>query len=236
MKQTTYWDKLNEIPSSSQFERRNGENDDLTIRTEKLMNSSLHQLMKQGKICEKIYHRLRTTGLQPATLFGLANVHKIGTPIRPLLSMTGSSYENVKKFLSLFFGKLPGANIDNNSKDDRAAPEATKLDEDELGISLEIKSLYTNVLVEEAIEIALKELDSNDEVPEIPRSAMKTSLLRLAVTKVHFKCNKMWYTQSGGSAMGASLAVILTNLWMKSFEKSLQKPKKGREIKTPDRR
>ena len=26
----------------------------------------------------------------------------------------------------------------------------------------------------------------------------------------------------------------LANLWMKSFEKSLQKPKKGREIKTPD--
>ena len=44
----------------------------------------------------------------------------------------------------------------------------------------------------------------------------------------------MGYTQSDGLAMGASLAVILANLWMKSFEKSLQKPKKAREIKTPD--
>ena len=60
------------------------------------------------------------------------------------------------------------------------------------------------------------------------------SLLRLAVTNVHFKCNKIWYTQPDGLAMGASLAVILANLWMKSFEKSLQKPKKGRQIKTPD--
>ena len=60
------------------------------------------------------------------------------------------------------------------------------------------------------------------------------SLLRLAATNVHFKCNKMWYTQSDGLAMVASLAVILANLWMKSFEKSLQKPKKGREIKTLD--
>ena len=47
MKQTTYSDKLNEILSSSQFEPRNGESDDLTIRTEKLINSSLHQLMKR---------------------------------------------------------------------------------------------------------------------------------------------------------------------------------------------
>ena len=60
------------------------------------------------------------------------------------------------------------------------------------------------------------------------------SLLSLAATNVHFKCNKMWYTQSDGLAMGASLAVILANLWMKSFKKSLQKPKGGREIKTPD--
>ena len=81
--------------------------------------------------------------------------------------------------------------------------------------------------------MALKELYSSDEVPEIPRSAMK-SLLRLAVTNVHFKCKKNWYTQSDGLAMGASLAVILANLWMKSFEKPLQKPKKEREIKTPD--
>ena len=107
------------------------------------------------------------------------------------------------------------------------------MDEDELVVSLDVKSLYTNVPVEETIEIALKELYSSDEVPEIPRSAMK-SLLRLAVTNVHFKFNKIWYTQSHGLAMDASLAVILSNLSMKSFEKSLQKPKEGREVKTPD--
>ena len=71
MKHITYSDKLNEILSSSQFEPGNGESDDLTIKTEKMINSSLHQLMKQGKISEKIYQRLRTTGSQPARLYGL---------------------------------------------------------------------------------------------------------------------------------------------------------------------
>ena len=104
MKQTTYSDKLNEILSSSQFEPRNGESDDLTTRTEKLINSRLHQLMKQGKIKEKIYHRLRTTGSQPARLYGLAKVHKIGTPLPLVLSIPSSSYENLNKFLSPFLG------------------------------------------------------------------------------------------------------------------------------------
>ena len=48
-------------------------------------------------------------------------------------------------------------------------------------------------------------------------SAMK-SLLRLAVTNVQFKCNKMWYTQSDGLALGTSLSVMLANLWMKSLK------------------
>ena len=48
MKEKTYSDKQNEIPSASLFEARNGENDDLTIKTEKLIHSILNQVIKQG--------------------------------------------------------------------------------------------------------------------------------------------------------------------------------------------
>ena len=58
-------------------------------------------------------------------------------------------------------------------------------------------------------------------------------LFRLAVTNVHYKCSKMWYTHSDGLALGASLAVILANWWMTSFEKFFQKPNEGRENKNP---
>ncbi|XP_075247191.1 uncharacterized protein LOC142340502 [Convolutriloba macropyga] len=136
--------------------------------------------MKQGKTSEKIYQRLRTTGSQPTRLYGLAKVHKSCTPLWPDLSIPGSSYENLNIFLSPFFERLPGANIETSSKDARAALEAIKLNEVELVVSLDVKSLYTNVPVEGAIEIALKELYSSDEISEIPRSAMK-SLLRLAI-------------------------------------------------------
>ena len=47
-------------------------------------------------------------------------------------------------------------------------------------------------------------------------------LLELAVTNVHFKCNESWYCQKDGLAMGASLAVVLANLWMKSWEPQLK--------------
>ena len=47
-------------------------------------------------------------------------------------------------------------------------------------------------------------------------------LLEFAVTNVHFKCNESRYYKKDGLAMGASLAVILANLWMKSFEPQLK--------------
>ena len=79
-----------------------------------------------------------------------------------------------------------------------------------------MKKLYTNVPLKEAIEIALQRLYSQ-ESPEIQRATMKR-LLIMAVSKVYFKCNDSWYVQVDGLAMGASLAVILANLWLKEYE------------------
>ena len=60
------------------------------------------------------------------------------------------------------------------------------------------------------------------------------SLLKLAVTNVHFKCNGFCYVQSDGLAMGASLAIILANVGMKSFEESLQKPELSENFSRSD--
>ena len=84
-----------------------------------------------------------------------------------------------------------------------------------------MKSSYTNVPLKEAIEIALQKLYSQESPPEIQRATMKR-LLNMAVSKVYFKCNDSWYVQVDGLAMGASLAVIPTNLWLKEFEFALR--------------
>ena len=84
-----------------------------------------------------------------------------------------------------------------------------------------MKSLYTNVPLKEAIGIALQKLYSQESPPEIQRATMK-KLLKMAVSKVYFKCYDIWYVQIDGLAMGASLAVILANLWLKEYEFALR--------------
>ena len=100
--------------------------------------------------------------------------------------------------------------------------EKTELDSDESLISLDVKILHTNIPLKEAVEIALKRLYEQVNTPETSRKTMK-KLLNLAVSKVHFKCNGLWYIQKDGLAMGASLAVVLANLWLKEYEPALRK-------------
>ena len=100
--------------------------------------------------------------------------------------------------------------------------EKTELDSDESIISLDVKSLYTNVPLKEAVEIALRRLYEQVNPLKLSRKTMK-KLLNLAVSKVHFKCNGLWYVQKDGLAMGASLAVFFSNLWLKEYEPALQK-------------
>ena len=94
-----------------------------------------------------------------------------------------------------------------NSLDATEILESTNLEPKENLTSLEVKSLYTNVPLKEAIDIALRKLYEQDEPPSIARKTMNR-MLNMAVSQVHFKCNETWYVQKDGLAVGASLAVL----------------------------
>ena len=133
--------------------------------------------------------------------------------------------------LAKFFDNIDGAIIETNTKETNTKETNTKearelieniaLDPDETIKYLDVKNVYTNVPLKEAIEIALQKLYSQESPPEIQRAIMKR-LLNTAVSKIYFKCNDSWYVQVEGLAMGASLAVFLANLWLKEYEFALR--------------
>ena len=140
-------------------------------------------------------------------------------PLRPVLSIPVSCYHKLKMFLPLFLQKIEGANIETNNNDAKKNSGANK--KMNKSFLLDIKSLYTNAPVKEAINIAGRSLHAGDDKPDTSRTTMKR-LLELAVTNVHFKCNEDWYCQKDGLAMVASLAVFSANFWMKSWEPHLK--------------
>ena len=123
----------------------------------------------------------------------------------------------MNKVLAKFFEIIEGTNIETSSLDAREILESFSLEPNENLISLDAKSLYTNVPFKEAIDIALRKLYEKDEPPSIFWKTMKR-LFNMAVSQVHFKCNETWYVQNYALAMGSSVVVILKNLWLKQYE------------------
>ena len=122
--------------------------------------------------------------------------------------------------MAKYFDKIEGANRETNTQ--MAREILKKTDSGESIMFVDVKSLYFNIPLQNAVEIALRRLYERINPPEISRKTMK-KLLILAVSKVHFKCNGLWYVQKDGLAMGASLAVLLANLWLKEYEPALMK-------------
>ena len=197
------------------------------LAVEDNINKTLKRLVDNGEIEENLYKKLKCTGSQPARLYGLAKVHKKDIPLRPVLSLPGSAYDKLNKWLSTFFEKIPGANIETSTERMKDTLNKTTLEPNETLFSMDVKSLYTNVPVTEAIDLACDALYATELPPELNRSTFR-KLMELAVTNVWFLCDSEWYIQKDGVAMGASLAVILANLWMKKFE-----PKIATEHPTP---
>ena len=92
MKKETFEKKLKDLLQAEQFSERKNLADSVIIKIEKDTNKELLAMKKKDEISETLYSRLRFTGAQPARLYGLAKVHKLGTPLRPVLSSPGSSY------------------------------------------------------------------------------------------------------------------------------------------------
>ena len=88
-------------------------------------------------------------------------------------------------------------------------------------VSLDVKSLFTNVPLDRTINIILKRIYDQAELQTfLTRSELKEMLL-LCTKKVHFTFNGKTYIQTDGVAMGSQLGPVLADIFMIELEKSL---------------
>ena len=85
-------------------------------------------------------------------------------------------------------------------------------------------SLYTNVLVEEAIETTLNYIYKPTKLVDVPfdKERMRI-LLNLSIRDAPFRFQNKIYKQIDGVAMGNPLAPILADLWMRKIEEKLNR-------------
>ena len=100
-------------------------------------------------------------------MYGLAKTHKMDVPLRPIVAMIGSPYDKVGNEMSRWLGKLDASKINCQSKlvVDTPTKIGYRIPTGYQVVSLDIESLYTNVPIIEAIELATNLIYEQDDTP-----------------------------------------------------------------------
>ena len=142
--------------------------------------------------------------------------------IRPIVSNIETATYHVSKCLAPLLSSLSGSEYTvNNSKSFVQKVKLDKIPSNYKIVSVDVKSLFTNVPLDQTISIILNRIYNVREVnTDITRSKMK-ELLYLCTKNVHFSFDNNIYIQSDGVAMGSPLGPILANIFMVELERSV---------------
>ena len=187
---------------------------------EKRITSEL-KLLKNKEIIEKsTYKNIKSVGSRPGILYRLGKIHKEfcngPPPFCPIVSATGTPTFELAKFLLKFL--TPSTANEYIVIDSFHFAEEICQQNPNLNMaSLDNDSLFTNIPLDETINICIDNLyNGNENPPNIPKFDFR-NLLNIAIKESFFTFNK-YYKQVDGVAMGSPLGLALANIFICSFE------------------
>ena len=198
------------------------------------MNKYLHKLYKENVIDQKLFWRLHSTSSSIAAMYGQPKIHKLSYPLRPIISSVNTyNYELSKYLTKIIKDNRPSKSFSfiRDSFEFVKRIRTLENSNNHTMVSFDVDNLYTNVPVNEAIEITLDTLYKRDNPPPIlfNRTQLKT-LLQMSVCHIPFRFLDKVYIQTDGVAMGSPLGPILADLFMSKLETKLNRFSKNRPI------
>ena len=202
---TAYINKMKEnISDTTKFEQINIEQDkqlNFHLKSEKKVIDLIKRLENEGKISEKEYELIYPRGSRPGVLYGSQKVHK---PVvnncpkfRPILSTIGTPTYKLAKFLVRILSPLTSNEFSVHGLFSFAA-KVSSFCPDHFMASLDIESLFTNIPLNEVIDICIDDLfcDTNT-IQNLDRNDMR-ELLNLAAYESFFIFDQVMYRQIDG--------------------------------------
>ena len=198
-------------------------NEDPTIKREGQLKRFLCKLNKNYKnfFSKSDYENIYPKGSVPARIYGLPKIHKQFStvpPFRPVVSSIGTFNYHLARYLgSLLTPILP---MEYAAKDTFTFVQELKEVSlrNKYMVSFDVCSLFTNIPLDETINIAVDLIFEKHQNFPLKRSEL-FKLFEFATLKTNFLFNGIMYDQIDGVAMGSPLAPILANLFMGSKEK-----------------
>ncbi len=150
--------------------------------------------------------------------YGLAKVHKAGCPLRPIMSAIGTPSFALAKFLVPLLA--PITTNEFTVKDSFTfAKELCGMQNDGFFMaSFDVKSLFTNIPLNETIDICVEDLFAQAPPQKFFRKNIR-SMLSNCVLDYFFFFDSKYYEQIDGVAMGSPLGPTLANGFLCHYEK-----------------
>ncbi len=193
------------------------------IEKETEVKDFLKELNNKKIISDKDLAKMIPVGSSPGILYGLAKVHKNipdgdnCPPFRPILSAIGTVSYNLAKFLVPILEPLTKNQYVCKDSFSFAA-DVRNQNPDLYMASFDVDSLFTNIPLDETIEICVKKLfGRKHKFQGFSRSEFR-SLLQYAVKDNLILFNGKYYIQVDGVAMGSPLGPTLANIFLCYWE------------------
>ena len=224
MDKSDYILKMNDVLNdNSKFERLSSDVSTKSLATqirkqEDKLNRTLRKFRDDSFIDKATYKYLYASGSQIGYLYGLPKIHKPNIPLRPILSAIDTFNYRLSKFLVPLLSPIT-TNKYTVRDSFTFAKEITNLDfKDVTMTSFDVKSLYTNIPLEETISIctSLLKKDPKHLLHSLPHILQE--LLTLATSNSMFLFNNHLYKQVDGLAMGSPLGPALANAFLCFYE------------------
>ena len=175
---------------------------------------------------EEIANTLSPKSSRLAHLYGLPKTHKATLSMRPILSATGTYNHKLAKWLE---EKLKPFSINEYTITDAFdfADEVRNLsvNEDDILVSYDVTALFTNVPLDETINILVNKAFADDWFNKTYGLNLQkdqlVKLLEIATTNQLFQFDGQLYEQTDGVAMGSPLGPLMANVFMCHLEEEL---------------
>jgi len=165
-------------------------------------------LIKKSTLTEDQRKKLNPTGSKPPRLYGLPKIHKEGVPLRPIVSNIGAPTYQLSKHLAEILGPLTGRSTQHvkNSSQFVQTLDSIILQPEEILVSFDVISLFTNVPIVQSLDLLSKHFNKDILV-----------LFKHTFTSTYFCSNGQYYEQTVGVAMASHLSPVLANFYMEDF-------------------
>lgn len=153
----------------------------------------------------------------------LPKIHKENIPGRPIVSSINSLTEHISEFLTLCIQPIT-ENLNSYIKDTKHFLQKVitqpKVQKNTLLVSIDVKSLYTNIPHKEGIHACLHFIKKyKTTLPNFtPNNKILETLLTFVLDNNYFEFNERLYKQMFGTAMGTKMAPPYANLFLGHLE------------------